>query len=209
MTHSLHRIGTNENAQGDYVFISRPAMGINHEGCAPKIRRSLEIIFEVGPTNLGSLTTKENMTLGLDPQDMISKMEDNSPIMCCFHEREAIKEVLIRLKKEDLGLSVIVTGVLEDVVDLCHEVGLKPHSAGISLGVYGKTELLPDQDTLCFTTMCGHGMVSAGIVKKMKESVKKGIVSPEEAANVLSAPCLCGIFNNKRAEKMLIEQSEK
>lgn len=209
MTHSLHRIGSSDNKQGDYVFISRPAMGINHEGCAPRIRRSLQLIFEVGPTNLGSLTTKENMTLGLDPEEMISKMEDNSPIMCCFHEREKIKEVLTRLKEEDLGLSVVVTGEMEDVVELCHEVGLKPHSAGISLGIYGNTDLLPEEDVLCFTTMCGHGMVSAGIVKQMKESVKKGIISPEEAADVLSAPCLCGIFNNVKAQKMLDKESEK
>jgi len=209
MTHSLHRIGTSDYNQEDYVFISRPAMGINHEGCAPRIKRSLRIIFEVGPTNLGSLTTKENMALGLDPEDMISKMEDNSPIMCCFHEREKIKEVLTRLKEEDLGLSVVVTGELEDVVELCREVGLKPHSAGISLGIYGKTDLLPEEDVLCFTTMCGHGMVSAGIVKQMKESVKKGIISPEEAANVLSAPCLCGIFNNVKAQKMLEKEREK
>jgi hypothetical protein len=184
-------------------------MGINHEGCAPRIRRSLQIIFEVGPTNLGSLTTKENMALGLNPEEMISKMEDNSPIMCCFHDREKIKEVLIRLKEEDLGLSVVVTGEMEDVVELCREVGLKPHSAGISLGIYGKTELLPEEDVLCFTTMCGHAMVSAGIVKQMKESVKKGIMSSEEAANILSAPCLCGIFNNVKAQKMLDEECEK
>lgn len=209
MTHSLHRIGSSDNKQGDYVFISRPAMGINHEGCAPRIRRSLQIIFEVGPTNLGSLTTKENMALGLNPEEMISKMEDNSPIMCCFHDREKIKEVLIRLKEEDLGLSVVVTGEMEDVVELCREVGLKPHSAGISLGIYGKTELLPEEDVLCFTTMCGHAMVSAGIVKQMKESVKKGIMSSEEAANILSAPCLCGIFNNVKAQKMLDEECEK
>lgn len=205
MTHSLHRRGTEENLKNDYVIISRPAMGINHEGCAPRLRRSLEIIFDVGPTNLGSLTTKENMTLGLDPQDMISKMEDNSPIMCCFDDREKVNQVIARLKKEDLGISVVVTGLLDDVIDLCNENGLTPHSVDISLGIHGNTDLLPEDEVLNITTMCGHGMISAGLVKQMKKCVKEGKVSPEEAAKVLAAPCLCGIFNIKRAERLIAE----
>lgn len=206
MTHSLHRRGTEKSLQDDYILISRPAMGVNHEGCAPKLRKSLEIIFETEPTNLGSLTTKENMTIGLDPQEMISKMEDNSPIMCCFDNKEKVKKVLAELKKEELGISVIITGLIDNVIELCHETGLTPHSAGISLGIHGNTDLLPNDDILDFTTMCGHSMVSAGLVKQMKKCVKDGKVSPEEAANVLSAPCLCGIYNNKRAEKLLAEQ---
>ncbi len=138
MTHSLHRIGSEKTFQDDYVLISRPAMGINHVGCSPKIRRTLEIIFEEGPTNLGSLTTQENMTMGLDPQKMIAKTEDNSPVMCCFHERQKVVNVLSRLKEEEIGLSVVVSGLIDNVLDICQEVGLKPHSANISLGIHGK-----------------------------------------------------------------------
>ncbi|SHI25541.1 hypothetical protein [Desulfosporosinus lacus] len=138
MTHSLHRIGSEETFQDDYVLISRPAMGINHVGCSPKIRRTLEMIFEEGPTNLGSLTTQENMTMGLDPQKMIAKTEDNSPVMCCFHEREKVVNVLTRLKEEEVGLSVVVTGLIDNVLGICQEVGLKPHSVNISLGIHGK-----------------------------------------------------------------------
>ncbi|MCB8815139.1 hypothetical protein [Desulfosporosinus shakirovi] len=137
MTHSLHRIGSEETFQDDYVLISRPAMGINHVGCSPKIRRTLEIIFEEGPTNLGSLTTQENMTMGLDPQKMIAKTEDNSPVMCCFNERQKVVNVLTRLKEEEVGLSVVVTGLIDNVLGICQEVGLKPHSVNISLGVHG------------------------------------------------------------------------
>lgn len=137
MTHSLHRVGLEETFQDDYVLISRPAMGINHVGCTPKIKRTLEIIFAEGPTNLGSLTTQENMTMGLDPQKMIEKTEDNSPVMCCFHEREKVVNVLTRLKEEDVGLSVVVTGHIDNILGICQEVGLKPNAVNISLGIYG------------------------------------------------------------------------
>jgi len=137
MTHSLHRRGSEDTFQDDYVFISRPAMGINHVGCKSRVQRTLQIIFEEGPTNLGSLTTQENMTMGLDPQKLIDGIEDNSPVMCCFHEREKVVNVLKRVKEEELGLSVVVTGLIDNIQEICEEVGLKPHSANISLGIHG------------------------------------------------------------------------
>lgn len=203
MTHSLYRFGPEDTFEDDYVFISRPAMGINHQGCTPKIQRILELVFEEGPTNLGSLTTKENLTLGLDPKVLIAKTEDNSPVMGCFHEREKIVNLLKRLKEEELGMSVVVTGLIDNVREICDEAGLRPHSADISLGIHGKVELLPDEEILCFTTMCGHGMLAAGLVKQVKKAVMEGRMSPEEAARVLAKPCYCGIFNQKRAEKLL------
>lgn len=203
MTHSLHRTGSEESLNNDYVFIARPAMGFNHVGCTPKIQRMLEIIFEEGPTNLGSLTTQENLTMGLDPDELIARTEDNSPVMCCFHGRENLVRVLKRLKKEDLGISVVVTGLFDNVKEICEEVGLKPHSVDISLGVHGNTDLLPSEDVMCFTTMCGHGLVAAGLVIQMQKAVAQGRISPEKASRVLAKPCYCGIFNHKRAEEML------
>jgi hypothetical protein len=209
VTHSVYREGPeNTFRNNDYVFISRPAMGFNDKGAAPNIKRTFEIIFETGPTNFGSLTSQENMSMGINPQKLIDKVEDNSPVMCCFHEREKVIEVLKKIKEEQLGLSVTVTGLIDDVVDICKEVGLTPHSADISLGIHGNTDLLPDESIRCFTTMCGHGMISASLVKQMKKAYEEGKVSTEEAAKVISAPCLCGIFNTKRAEKLLESQKK-
>ncbi|CDX03632.1 hypothetical protein DesLBE_1430 [Desulfitobacterium sp. LBE] len=207
MTHSLHRVGPEESFAEDFVFISRPAMGINHVGCTPKVQRTLEIIFEQGPTNLGSLTTQENLTMGIDPQELMAKTEDNSPVMCAFHEREKIVNVLKKLKEEEVGLSVVVTGLVDQVEGICEEVGLEPHSVGISLGVHGATALLPEEEIMCFTTMCGHGMIAAGLVKQVKKAVAEGRMTPEKASKILAKPCYCGIFNQKRAEKLLEQQS--
>lgn len=206
MTHSLHRVGPEDSFQDDYVFISRPGMNINHVGCTPKIQRTLEIIFEEGPTNLGSLTTQENMTMGLNPKAMIAKTEDNSPVMCCFHEREKLVNVLTKLKEEEVGISVVVTGLIDKVEDICQEVGLTPHSVDISLGVHGNLDLLPEENVLCFTTMCGHGLLAAGLVKQMQKAVQSGRISAEKASRILAKPCYCGIFNQKRAEKLLEDQ---
>ncbi len=206
MTHSLHRIGPESSFQEDYVFISRPAMNFNHVGCTPKIQRILEILFEEGPTNMGFLSSQENMMIGFDQEELIAKTEDNSPVMACFYEREKLVNVLKKLKEEEVGISVVVTGLVDKVEDICNEVGLTPHSAGISLGVLGKTEQLPAANILCYTTMCGHGMVAAGLAKQMQQAVKDGRMSPEKASRIMAKPCYCGIFNQKRAEKFLESQ---
>ena len=51
--------------------------------------------------------------------------------------------------------------------------------------------------------MCGHGLVSGRLVKKMVEDIKKNKTTMEKAALELAKPCLCGIFNPHRAGKLL------
>ena len=59
--------------------------------------------------------------------------------------------------------------------------GIPRHSVGYSLGFEGKTEHLPNSDVL-LSTMCGHGMVSNSLAKKMIDWVKEGRRTPDQAA---------------------------
>ncbi|MBW2443842.1 MAG: hypothetical protein JRH12_25460, partial [Deltaproteobacteria bacterium] len=54
MTHTLHRRGTKESLKNDYVLLVTAASGINHVGSLDKLRKVLEVIWEVGPANVGS-----------------------------------------------------------------------------------------------------------------------------------------------------------
>ena len=78
-----------------------------------------------------------------------------------------------------------------------------------SLGVWGKTELLPSKEVLEITTMCGHAMVAANLVEKIIEDIKKGKTTPEKAAKKLAKPCECGIFNPTRAAELLAAAAAK
>ena len=71
-----------------------------------------------------------------------------------------------------------------------------------SLGIHGKTELLPGKDPE-INTMCGHGMVAFSLIKHMVERIKKGQITAEKAAEKLAAQCHCGIFNPVRAVRIL------
>jgi hypothetical protein len=210
MSHTLHRVGSEESFENDFCVVSRPAMGFNDKGAAPKLRKIMKILFEAGVNNSGSLTSKENiLTEGFDQQKMLDRIEDNSPLNACFSQRENLVKALSRLKNEDLGISVVVTGLRDRIEDLCKETGLTPHSVDISLGFFGKTELLPDGDTMCISSMCGHAMVSAGLVAQIRKSVENGALTPEEGAKRLAKPCYCGVFNIQRAEDLLSSWSDQ
>ena len=74
---------------------------------------------------------------------------------------------------------------------------------GYSLGFEGETAKLPEAKVLMLSTMCGHGMVSHGLAKKMIDWVKEGRRTPEQAAGYLTRFCSCGVFNPARAARVL------
>jgi hypothetical protein len=209
MTHTLHRFGDKESFENDFPIIARPAMGINHEGAAPKMRRVMEICLDNAPVNWGSLTTKQNMTMGFEREDLLGKTEDNSPAMGCFDDESRVVDTLKQLKDEDIGMSVVITGLRKKVEEICRRAGLVPHSADLALGIFGATNLLPEEETLAFTTMCGHAMISAGLVRQVRKSVSAGRLSPEEGAKILAKPCYCGIFNTTRAKTLLEHERDQ
>ena len=53
--------------------------------------------------------------------------------------------------------------------------------------------------------MCGHGMVTVGLIEAVIADVKAGGCTPEEGAERLFQPCMCGIFNPFRAARLLRE----
>ena len=53
------------------------------------------------------------------------------------------------------------------------------------------------------STMCGHGMISHSLSKKMIDWVKEGRRTPEQAVSYLARFCSCGVFNPSRAKRIL------
>jgi len=203
LTHSLHRIGSEQSLKDDFVLIARPAVGVNNLGASGRVRRFLEIIREVGPTNLGSLESGGTMAGGLDWEAIMDGLDDKSGIRCAFSSGQKLKEVLRRVKAEDLGLSVTISGIVDDVFSLCDDVGLEPHSINISLGVHGNPALLAEESVRELTTMCGHALIASSLVRKVMDDVKCGRTPCREAAIEAARPCACGLFNIDRAESIL------
>jgi len=207
MTHTLHRSGTVESLSIDYPVLLIAAQGINSKDSAPKMRKALEIVLKHNPVNFGDMRTGNYFRKGL--KTVLNSTKDNSIVHGVFANRKDLEECLKELQNADLGMSVVVSGLFPEVWDSLKKIGLKPHSLNISMGIFGKKELLPEQGILDITTMCGHHCVSPLLVKKMISNIKRDKTSIEEAARELAKPCVCGVFNTLRAERLLEELMSK
>ncbi|HPZ77147.1 MAG TPA: hypothetical protein PKX18_09270, partial [Thermosynergistes sp.] len=196
MTHSLHRRGDVESLRRDYVLLFTPAAGINHEGSHEKLEKIVDIVAEAGPTNIGSYDVKKNIYDGITIEDVKKnlRMSKVPRVRCCFSDKNKVLQVLKKVKEGDFGISVTVSGLIDEVLNMSKEINCKPHSINLSLGVWGRTEKLPDETIMEIVTMCGHGLLSKALVKKEAELVRKGKKSIRQAAEELARPCTCGSY---------------
>jgi len=202
MTHTLHRVGSKESLSEDFVLLMMPSKDINHENSAPKLRRFFELALKNGSIRIGDCRLGNQYHQG-GVEKVLENVQDRAVIHAMFKDEASLIAMLRDLKSEDLGLSVVVSGLFDKVRHCCEEVGLEQHTINQSLGRWGNTAKLPPDHILEFNTMCGHGMVSVKLIEKIVEEVKKGAMSPEDGAEELFKPCMCGIFNSHRAAKML------
>ncbi len=200
MTNTLHRLGTRDSLARDYVIFLTPARGINRKGCAEKMRRFFYIVLEEGAVNIG--TDGRNLFTA-DPECLLAGITDASYVSATFSNIEGLRRVVARLKDADLGLSVNISGLADEVDDLLRSQGLVRHSVEHSLGTFGRTDRLPTRQILELTSMCGHGLVSYNHARKMIDWVKLGKLTAKQAAHYLARPCVCGAFNPDRAEELL------
>ena len=203
MSHSLHRFGTVENLQNDFTFYARASRWVNREGCGPKLRKILDIFLSEKPVNLGSSQSGKSLKAGLDLKEYPATLDKAYGVACCFSNKEIVKSVLKKLKEANTGISIVVSGLIDEIVKMGKELDIKPHTAFLSLGIHGKKSLLPEDRVLEMITMCGHGMVSARLTKFVIEKVKAGKMTPEQGAEALAQPCPCGIFNTDRCTDLL------
>lgn len=207
MTHSLHRSGKIDSMRGDYVWLMYQAKGVNDKNIAPKAHEFIAVAEAVGSENWGDV--KSGPKVCLPVEEIKKRVTDQSRLRGVFTKKEQVVDFLKLLKERDLGISVIISGLLEETLDACKDAGLAPHTINFSLGVWGKKELLPDDDTLAITTMCGHHMIPPNLVKKLIREVKVGKKTPEKAGLELATYCPCGIFNQVRAADIINDMTRR
>lgn len=206
MTHTLHRQGTVDSLQGDWVVQMREARGYNDQGACLKIKRFLEIGLKYSPVNGGATIAGNALTLDWQRIiDEVGKNEKTANAHVVFDDIKKVAAFLKELVKVDLGISVVISGLHEENERMCRAAGIRRHTTLHSLGIWGKTEMLPSPKILEVTTMCGHGTIPFRLVRRMAEAVKSGRTTLEKAARELGKSCVCGVFNPTRARALLQE----
>lgn len=208
MTNSLHRIGSAESLNRDYVMLAMATQGFNQEGAAPKLRKMGEIVASHEPANMGD-EGQGGVLTGVPIPEMLEGFRDGTYLGAVFVEKEELVEMLKDLKAADTGMSVVVSAPFEQVFDAAISAGLKAHTVHMSLGLFGRRELLAPEKVLEVVTMCGHGMVCPKMVQKMARNVAKGDLPADEAGRKLASTCTCGIFNPVRAAEILTEMARE
>ena len=223
MTNTLHRFGNAQSFADDYIVFAMCARGRNDKGALPKLRRFLEMAVPFQPVNLGDAihggalrpckqmnpTSHWNRDRALDFQAVINGLDSPTTVAAVFDNRVAAEDFVKAVKDADLGLSINISTSVDGAEQCCYAAGIPRHSVGYSLGFEGKTERLPAADVLTLSTMCGHGMVSHSLAKKMIEWVKEGRRTPDEAVTYMARFCSCGVFNPSRAKRILEDARKK
>ena len=219
MTNTLHRFGDAESFRDDFVIFAIPSRGKNDKGSVPKLKQFLEIALRFHPVNLGDAihggalrpcknmnpTSHWNRDMAPDFRAVIDGVDAPTTVAAVFDDRVHAEDFLKAVKAADLGMCVNISTSLDGAEQCCWAAGQPRHSIGYSLGFEGKTEKLPNTQVLMLSTMCGHGMISSSLAKKMIDWVKEGRRTPEQAISYLTRFCSCGVFNPSRGKRILEE----
>ncbi len=218
MTNTLHRYGNAQSFGDDYIIFAIPCKGKNDEGAVEKLRQFLSICVAHKPVNMGNSqfsayrrsprlqpTVHWNRNTEADYATVIRGVEKAGTVAAVFDSREKAEACLREVIKADLGLSVNISTSVEGAKDVAMRCGIPRHSVEYSLGFADPHDHLPNSQVLELSTMCGHGMVSFNMAKKMLDMVREGRRSSEQAVRTLARFCPCGVYNPQRAKRLLEE----
>ena len=208
MSHTLHRIAGSNALSDDFVILVMAASDYNKdEAVSEKYKKYFEIFEKHNPVNWGGMGIGH--ICETNAKKIYEALADSYPGLPMVHGVFATREDLVGalkdIKDADIGLSVIVSGLVDATECCANDADIKRHSINFSLGTWGRTEKLPDERILQISTMCGHAMISFNLINKKIEDIKAGRTTPEKAAIDLAEPCACGIFNPVRAQNLLEE----
>jgi hypothetical protein len=232
MTNTLHRYSEHyaferppnpQPVRNDFIVFAMASRGINDAELVDKYRAFLRLALKHNPVNIGDATKGGVLRPRQDlnpkahwkrdqrprPEEVIAGIEGHTTVAAVFDNYDAMKAFVDEVRGANLGISINISAPIDEAERCCRETGITRHSVEYSLGFCGRVERLPDSTVLELTTMCGHGMVSAGFAKKMVDWVKENRRSPAEVAGTMARFCICGVFNISRAESILNEARTK
>lgn len=216
MTNTLHRYGHSASFVDDYIIFAIPCKSKNDEGSVEKLKSFLRICAKHHPINMGngnrsSLAPQKQLKPSVhwkrsqqnDWEQVIEGIIKPGTASAVFATEEDANNCFHEVIAADFGLSVNMSTSVENAKMLAGHNNIKRHSVEYSLVVNDPHDHLPNSQIQALATMCGHGMVSFNLAKKMLEMVREGRRTSEQAAATLVRFCPCGIYNPVRARRLI------
>ena len=218
MTNTLHRYGDALSFKDDFILFCIPSSGRNDEGAVEKQKQFLRICARHHPVNIGNgnrgsfqperhLDPRSHWKRDLSPdwEGVIEGVSKPGTVAAVFDNKEKAQACLREVIDADLGLSVNLSTSVGGAKEVAACCGIHRHSVEYSLGFTDPHDHLPNSQVLELSTMCGHGMVSFNMARKMLDMVREGRRTTEQAVATLSRFCPCGVYNPARARRLLEE----
>jgi hypothetical protein len=222
MTNTLHRYGKADSFKDDYIIFAIPSKGKNDEDCVSKLKEFLKICARHNPVNMGNgqrgmLAPERNLgpkahwirSNQPDYNAVIEGVVKPGTVSAVFNNESDATECLMEIIEADFGISVNISTSVENAKKTAQKCGISRHSIEYALLTNDPHDHLPNSQILSLSTMCGHGMVSFNLARKMLDMVREGRRTPEQAVETLSRFCPCGVYNPERAKRLLLEASKE
>jgi hypothetical protein len=218
MTNTLHRYGHAESFRDDYILFAIPSKGKNDEDCIPKLKEFLRICAKYNPSNMGNGnrgSVAPERSLGPtahwkrdskpDWEKVIEGVNKPGTVSAVFASAEQAHACLKEIVEADFGISVNMSTSVENAKRAAESCGIRRHSVEYALAFQDPHDHLPNSQILGLSTMCGHGMVSFNMARKMLDMVREGRRTSEQAVTTLMRLCPCGVYNPERAKRLIDE----
>lgn len=218
MTNTLHRYGHSESFYDDYIIFAIPSKGKNDENCVPKLKHFLRICAKYNPSNMGngnrgSIAPEKGLgptahwkrNVKPDWEKVIEEVHKPGTVSAVFTSAGQAHACLKEVIAADLGISVNMSTSVENAKCAAETCGIKRHSVEYALAFNDPHDHLPNSQVLGLSTMCGHGMVSFNMARKMLDMVREGRRTTDQAVTTLVRLCPCGVYNPERAKRLIEE----
>ena len=222
MTNTLHRYGNSDSFRDDYIIFAIPCKSKNDEGSIEKLKSFLRICARHNPINMGngnrgSLAPQKLLKPTVhwkriqenDWEQVIQGIVKPGTASAVFATEEDASSCFKEVVEADFGLSVNMSTSVENARRLAGQNHISRHSVEYSLEANDPHDHLPNSQVLALSTMCGHGMVSFNLARKMLDMVREGRRTSEQAAATLVRFCPCGIYNPVRAKRLIEEACQE
>src|SRR3990170_8883585 len=145
MTNTLHRQGALGSLKNDYVIFAHTAKGITREGSAPKLQEFMRICLKYSPVNMGDSKQGNLLQDDIEIERLISNQGDGAGAEAVFTDLDTLQKVVEELIRADLGISINISGLMDEVQACCRKAGMERHSVEHSLGFWGSKDRLPER----------------------------------------------------------------
>ena len=119
MTHTLHRTGDLQSLGEDFPMLTHVARGFNDQGASPRLKRIAETMVKYSNLHFGDC--KVGNRYMMDPAEIMDKLTVGCQTV--FKDKESLIACMKELKQIDQGISIVVSGLFDEVLGCCKEAG--------------------------------------------------------------------------------------